>query len=142
MCSVVPALALNFALYEDFHMLYAPLSLPASAHALVAGASSGAIASTLLFPVDLLRRQMQMVGLGGRPKVYANVFQAVRHVYETGVRRQPAYESTAVGALLGLREFFRGLMPELLKVAPHSAIMFCIHSELLSRRWLFEYVGV
>lgn len=139
MSSVVPSLALNFALFEDFHELYAPLGLQSSLHSLLAGGSSGAISSTILFPLDLTRRQMQMVGFGGRPQVYSGALQAMSHIYETGVRRQPMGSRWVTGVFFGFREFFRGLVPELLKVAPHSAAMFCVHRELMSRRWFFEH---
>lgn len=135
--SVVPALALNFALYEEFFRLFSGVGMPTPLHALLAGGSSGAIASTLLFPADLLRRQMQMVGLGGRPQVYSSVFQAGCHVFSTGCRRYPG-QSTLIGPLLGIREFFRGLFPELLKVTPNNAIMFAVHSQLLRNRWPYE----
>lgn len=136
--SVVPSLALNFALYEEFSLFYSGLGAPPFMHSLLAGGSSGATSSTLLFPVDLLRRQMQMVGLGGRPRVYANVFQAVRHVYRVGARSHDASVGSILRPFLGLREFFRGLVPELTKVTPNNAIMFCVHGQLLSHRWPFE----
>jgi len=133
--SVAPSLALNFALYEEFSLLYSGLGLPPFLHSLLAGGSSGATSSTLLFPVDLLRRQMQMVGFGGRPRVYTSVFQAARHVYSMGSR---PHASSCLRVALGLREFFRGLLPELIKVTPNNALMFCVHSQLLAWRWPFE----
>jgi len=135
--SAVPAVSLNFTLYEEFFNLYQDFGLPSSAHALLSGGSSGVVASTVLFPVDLLRRQMQMVGLGGRPAVYNSVAQACRHVFETG-RKRGANKSPPLGLLLGCREFFRGLLPELIKVAPNSAINFCVYNELRNRPWPME----
>jgi len=151
---VVPSLALNFTLYEDFFALYAGLGAPPCLHQLLAGGSSGAAASALTFPVDLLRRQMQLVGLGGRPPVYASTFQAVQHIYKTGYSAVDHQQQQRliqwyldltgrigkrhIGAALGVREFFRGLVPELLKVTPHSAIMFCAHRQLVSQEWPCE----
>mmetsp|Transcript_24936 Transcript_24936/g.78302 ORF Transcript_24936/g.78302 Transcript_24936/m.78302 type:complete len:90 (+) Transcript_24936:1-270(+) len=71
---------------------------------------------------------MQMVGLGGRPGVYANVPQAIRHIFLTGAGR--SHGGRATKTLLGLREFYRGLVPELIKVTPFNAIMFCTHNWL------------
>jgi len=61
----------------------------------------------------------------------------MRHVYRTGYRH---YEGSFpfFGFLLGLREFFRGLAPELVKVTPNNAIMFSVHNHLLHRRWPLE----
>jgi len=140
-CSIVPSLALNFMLYEEFTSLYGMTPTPPWLRALMAGGSSGALASTLLFPVDLLRRQMQMVGLGGRPSVYGSVFEAARHVHGIGVKefstvRFPA--TSRVAQVLAMREFFRGLAPELLKVVPNNAILFCLYNQLLKSRWPLE----
>lgn len=134
-CSTVPNLACNFALYDCFRALHLGLGWAPSLHALVAGGLSGALSSTLLFPADLLRRQMQMVGLGGRPAVYGTVWEALRHIYQTGYH---GAASSRVRPLWGLREFFRGLTPELFKVAPFNAMMFAAHGELLRCRWPFE----
>lgn len=131
--SIVPTHAFNFAFYERFFRLYSGLDAPCVE--ILAGGSSGALSATLLFPLDLLRRQMQMVGVGGRPPVYTSVFQAIMHVFNTGARRS---EALPLRFLYGYREFFRGLLPELLKVTPMSAIMFCVHDKLLYARWPFE----
>eukprot|EP00928_Gymnodinium_smaydae_P033402 TRINITY_DN23938_c0_g1_i1.p1 TRINITY_DN23938_c0_g1~~TRINITY_DN23938_c0_g1_i1.p1 ORF type:complete len:339 (-),score=38.31 TRINITY_DN23938_c0_g1_i1:168-1184(-) len=136
-CTTVPMLALNFALFDHFRGVFEPVIGPESPTliALVSGGSAGACASAMLFPADLLKRQMQMVGLGGRPNVYNNVFQAVRHIFNTGYTR---HSDSPFRLLYGSREFFRGLLPELIKVTPNTAILFCVHGWLLSCRWPFE----
>jgi len=137
MCCVVPMIAFNFTLYDHFYWLYADLGMPAFLHKFIAGGSSGAMSSCLIFPADLLRRQMQMVGLGGRKAVYGGALDAVRSVYRTGQARNPQ-SSSPTRVLLGMREFFRGLVPELLKVTPYNAIMFAVHGQLLAAHWPFE----
>lgn len=112
--SQVPSLGINFVLYDEFLSLYGQLGVPQSVRAVIAGGSSGAIAATLLFPIDLVRRQMQLVGLGGRPKIYQNSFEAFRHVYAEGCR---IYEGHRLRYFFACRELFRGLFPELLKVS-------------------------
>jgi len=133
--SVVPSLGVNFALYGEFHTLYSGLDLPPFVLSLLSGGCSGAASATLLFPMDLLRRQMQMVGLGGRPMVYSNVWQALRHVFQIGWRH---HEGSWFRLAWGFREFFRGLAPELAKVIPHNAIMFGVHGHLLTMSWPHE----
>lgn len=135
MCSVVPMIALNFALYEQFYWLYTGFGMPPLAQSFLAGGSSGALASVVIFPVDLLRRQLQMVGLGGRKPVYNGVLDAAGKVFQTGARLHP---QSSFWRLWGLREFFRGLMPELIKVTPNNAIMFCVHSQLMRTKWYME----
>lgn len=140
LCSTTPSIAISFTAFDEFKRLFATTVLGPDEPdnfrlTLCSGACAGSLASTVMFPMDLVRRQMQMVGVGGRPLVYANVGQAIYHVFQTGFRRN---RGTALGYLLGLREFFRGLAPELLKVAPHNAIMFSTQHHLISRKWLFE----
>eukprot|EP00927_Polykrikos_kofoidii_P050439 TRINITY_DN44357_c0_g1_i1.p1 TRINITY_DN44357_c0_g1~~TRINITY_DN44357_c0_g1_i1.p1 ORF type:complete len:374 (-),score=53.97 TRINITY_DN44357_c0_g1_i1:116-1237(-) len=134
-----PMLALNFAFYHVFFDVYKPLELPPYMHCLLAGGCSGAISSTMLFPLDLLRRQMQMVGFGGRPAVYANSWEAVKHVYHAGKKGAP--RGSQFRAIWGCREFFRGLMPELVKVTPNNALLFCVNAQLLKMRWPLEGDG-
>ncbi|CAJ1359428.1 unnamed protein product [Effrenium voratum] len=150
LCSTTPSIAINFTAFEEFKSLFSKLGLePGVALSLCSGAcagdachfspgilgSRGSFASIVMFPLDLVRRQMQMVGVGGRPLVYANVRQAIRGVFITGVRRR---RGCPLWWLLGVREFFRGLVPELLKVAPHNAIMFSTQNQLISRKWFGE----
>lgn len=71
-------------------------------------------ASFILFPVDLIRRQMQMVGLHGRDPLYSGSFDAVRHIYKSR----------------GLAGFYRGLPAELIKVTPNMAITFMVYDQI------------
>lgn len=136
--AAVPTIAINFTLYDHFYKRYSNLGLPMwpFTHALLAGASSGATASTFMFPFDLVRRQMQLVGVGGKQPIYNGVWQAACRIFQVGTQR--AGKPGLYACLLGLREFFRGLAPELLKVTPHSAIMFCVHNQLMTARWPLE----
>ncbi|CAJ1403299.1 unnamed protein product [Effrenium voratum] len=89
LCSTTPSIAINFTAFEEFKSLFSKLGLePGVALSLCSGACAGSFASIVMFPLDLVRRQMQMVGVGGRPLVYANVRQAIRSVFITGVRRR------------------------------------------------------
>jgi len=138
MMSVVPMIALNFAFYDQFMLVFQDVGSP-RLHSLLAGGSAGALVSTLLFPIDLIRRQMQMVGVGGRPLVYAGTADAVRQVFNMGFSSKTARPLPRWWrAGLGCREFFRGLLPELVKVTPQNAVMFFVHRELLSVQWPCE----
>lgn len=133
--SVVPMIAVNFSLYEYFFKLYAGFGAPLVLQNLLAGGSSGAMASTIFFPVDLLRRQMQMVGVGGRKAIYGSAWDAVKQVYRTGYVRYPG---SPWSVLWGLSEFFRGLFPELIKVTPYNGIMFTIQNWMMQSKWYME----
>lgn len=137
LCSTTPSIAINFTTFDEFKRLFVKLGLEPGCFSLTfcAGACAGSFASIAMFPMDLVRRQMQMVGVGGRPLVYTNVWQAIRHIFLTGVLRN---QGSPIRWLFGFREFFRGLAPELMKVAPHNAIMFSTQNHLISRKWFGE----
>lgn len=134
-CSTVPTIGFNFAVYDQFIHLYRGLPAPQYVHTLLAGATAGALASTLFFPVDLLRRQMQLVGARGGKHVYCTVLDAIVHVYRSGYN---SYQKSPCRLVWGIREFFRGLLPELIKVIPNNAIMFTVQSSLLRGLGLAE----
>jgi solute carrier family 25 phosphate transporter 23/24/25/41 len=107
------SLSLNLHLLSSrTHALHPPPHLQI-AMSLVCGAAAGLASSTATFPLDLVRRRMQVEG-AGRP---------------ASAPGAPTYASVArsVWAARGLRGFYSGLMPEYYKVAPGVAIGFCTY---------------
>ncbi len=97
---VAPSLALNFAAYETLRgrAAQAAPTAPPTALALVAGSAAGAFSAVCCFPLDLVRRRMQLAeGDGG-----------------AGVGRMVAVARRVVQRD-GLRGFYRGIVPELAK---------------------------
>ena len=72
---------------------------------------AGLASSTLTFPLDLVRRRMQLEGQKGAQRKYFSYAEVFRTVY----RRQ------------GLLGFYQGIWPEYFKVIPGVAIAFCIY---------------
>jgi len=81
----------------------------------VTGAASATSASTLLFPLDTLKKQLQVDGQHGRKQIYGGCRDACWKIFERG----------------GLREFYRGLTMEVFKVAPGGAVLFVANDILL-----------
>jgi solute carrier family 25 (mitochondrial phosphate transporter), member 23/24/25/41 len=77
---------------------------------LACGAAAGLVSSTITFPLDLVRRRMQLEGQGGQHR-YTGYMDVVRTVYRTG----------------GFRGFYAGILPEYYKVCPGVAIGFCTY---------------
>ncbi|CAK4081310.1 unnamed protein product [Aphanomyces euteiches] len=73
---------------------------------LICGALSGIVSSMVTFPIDVVRRRMQISGIHGDPKPSA------WHIATDLFEQQ------------GVRGFYRGLTPELLKVIPMVGITF------------------
>lgn len=132
---VAPALAINYAAYETLRALWlaraggadghrlspgapAPPSagVPSVFASLVCGAAAGIVSSSATFPLDLVRRRLQLQGQGGGALVYPTYGSAVRGIWRAE----------------GARGFYAGILPEYYKVVPGVAIAFCTY-ELLKR---------
>lgn len=70
---------------------------------LLCGGAAGLISSTATFPLDLIRRRMQLEGQAGTHK-YTGYFDVARSVMANG----------------GLRGFYAGILPEYYKVTAVS----------------------
>lgn len=67
------------------------------------------------FPLDLVRRRMQLEGAGGRARIYnCGLFGTFRHIVRTE----------------GFRGLYRGMLPEYYKVVPSVGIVFMTYETL------------
>ena len=110
---IVPYMGLFFGTYETLRPPLADLSLPFGSGDATAGVLAGVCAKTGVFPLDLIKKRLQVQGptrvqyLSGKIPVYG------KGVYRTG--------KTIVGKE-GWRGLYRGLGVGLVKSAPASAI--------------------
>ena len=119
----IPSLAISYAVYgrakellmQKHYPIISPVLLDVSSGrlsvtgALVCGSVSGIAASLVTFPVDIIRRRMQVQGMRLRA---ASV--------EAGVSPRSMGALAELRALLrneGARGLYRGIVPELLKVS-------------------------
>jgi len=107
---VAPYVGINFAAYEALRGLLTPPGKNGVVRKLTCGALAGSISQTLTYPFDVLRRKMQVVGLGqgALGYQYNSALDAARVILKTE----------------GVRGMYRGLWPNLLKVAPSIATSF------------------
>ncbi|MCJ1449818.1 mitochondrial thiamine pyrophosphate transporter [Mycoblastus sanguinarius] len=110
---VVPYMGLFFSAYETLRLPLVTLSLPFGSGDATAGVLASVFAKTGVFPLDLIRKRLQVQGptraryVGGKIPVYG------KGVWKTGksiIRRE------------GWRGLYRGLGVGLAKSAPASAI--------------------
>lgn len=67
------------------------------------------------FPLDLVRRRMQLEGAGGRARVYkTGLFGTFSHIIQTE----------------GIRGLYRGILPEYYKVVPSIGIVFMTYEKM------------
>lgn len=104
---VAPYVGLNFMVYESVRKYLTPEGdqNPSAARKLLAGAISGAVAQTCTYPFDVLRRRFQINTMSGMGYQYKSITDAVRVI---------------VGQE-GVRGLYKGIVPNLLKVAPSMA---------------------
>ncbi|KIM61595.1 hypothetical protein SCLCIDRAFT_16095 [Scleroderma citrinum Foug A] len=108
---VAPYVGINFAAYEWFRGIITPPGKDTIGRKLLCGALSGAISQTLTYPLDVLRRKMQVIGMKSAERL--------------GDKRNGAVDAlTSIIRTEGFRGLYRGLWPNLLKVAPSIATSF------------------
>ncbi|RYR52761.1 hypothetical protein Ahy_A06g027643 isoform A [Arachis hypogaea] len=124
----VPYVGLNFAVYEslkDWLVKSNPFGLVQDSELsvttrLACGAAAGTVGQTVAYPLDVIRRRMQMVGWNHAASVVAGDGRVKAPLEYTGMvdafRKTVRYEG--VGAL------YKGLVPNSVKVVPSIAIAF------------------
>ncbi|OCH93109.1 mitochondrial carrier [Obba rivulosa] len=105
---VAPYVGINFAAYEALRGAITPPEKSTVARKLLCGALAGSISQTLTYPFDVLRRKMQVTGMGSLGYQYNGALDALQSIVRTE----------------GVRGLYRGLWPNLLKVAPSIATSF------------------
>ncbi|EOO01718.1 putative solute carrier family 25 member 42 protein [Phaeoacremonium minimum UCRPA7] len=104
---VAPYVGLNFMVYEWVRKYLTPEGdkNPNAMRKLLAGAVSGAVAQTCTYPFDVLRRRFQINTMSGMGYQYKSIPDAVRVIF----------------AQEGIKGLYKGIVPNLLKVAPSMA---------------------
>ncbi|MBA0800763.1 hypothetical protein Gohar_011179 [Gossypium harknessii] len=114
---VGPSIAISFSVYESLRS-YWQLQRPDDSTIMVSlacGSLSGIASSTATFPIDLVRRRMQLEGAAGQARVYkTGLAGTFRHIIHSE----------------GLRGLYRGILPEYYKVVPGVGIVFMTYETL------------
>ncbi|KAJ5233108.1 Mitochondrial carrier protein [Penicillium chermesinum] len=118
---IVPYMGLFFSAYEGFRPVMAHLdSLPFGTGDAAAGILASVIAKTGVFPLDLVRKRLQVQGPTRTRYVHRNIPE-----YKGVIRSLKLIMRTQ-----GVRGLYRGLTVSLLKAAPASAVTM----------WTYEHV--
>lgn len=112
---VGPNLAINFAAYETFRKLASEhdTGIPSSLTSLVCGSSAAMVSATATYPLDLVRRRLQMRCAKDRGQGFLRVLRGI-------------------WASEGVPGFYRGIIPEYAKVVPGVSITYATY-ELMKR---------
>ncbi|KAF4353165.1 hypothetical protein CsatB_004685 [Cannabis sativa] len=126
---VVPYVGLNFAVYEslkDYLVKTKPFGLVNDSGELsvttrlACGAAAGTVGQTIAYPLDVIRRRMQMVGWKDASSIVTGDGKGKPSLEYTGMvdafRKTVRYE--------GFGALYKGLVPNSVKVVPSIAIAF------------------
>ncbi|EFA84007.1 EF-hand domain-containing protein [Heterostelium album PN500] len=113
---VAPYVAINFTTYETLKYFFSKDKNLTVVNSLIFGAISGATAQTITYPIDLLRRRLQVQGIGGAPLIYSGPLDACKKVIKEE----------------GVRGLYKGMIPCYLKVIPAISISFCVYELMKS----------
>ncbi|CAI2183130.1 5843_t:CDS:2 [Funneliformis geosporum] len=107
---VAPYVALNFHSYEVLRKYFTPKdqTSPPVAQKLMCGALAGTFAQTITYPLDVLRRRMQVTGMPGVPYKYKGTWDALNKLIVQE----------------GVKGLYKGMGPNYLKVAPAIGVSF------------------
>lgn len=109
---IVPYMGLFFASYETLKIPLSDLSLPIGSGDALAGVLASVTAKTAVFPLDTIRKRLQVQGPTRARYVHRNIplYSGVLSALRVTIRRE------------GVKGLYRGLPVSLIKAAPASAI--------------------
>lgn len=118
---IFPYMGLFFASYELFHLQLSTLDLPFGSQDAAAGVFASIFAKTCVFPLDLVRKRLQVQGPTRSLYVHRNI---------------PEYRGVFRSLLMiyrkeGYRGCYRGLTVSLFKAAPASAVTMWTYERVL-----------
>lgn len=108
--SIAPFIAINFATFDTLKSYnFCNKIIKEPYKSLCIGGISGLIAQTICYPLDTVRRRMEVYG-----KNYTSILNAYSTIY----------------CKEGIRGFYKGMLPNVIKVIPNNALRFCIFSNI------------
>lgn len=132
---VIPYVGLNFAVYEslkDLLIKRKPFGLVDNnselgvVTRLACGAAAGTVGQTVAYPLDVIRRRMQMVGWSHAASIVTGDGRSKAPLEYTGMidafRKTVKYE--------GVKALYKGLVPNSVKVVPSISIAFVAYEQV------------
>ena len=119
-------MGLFFAFYESLKPIFAGVKFPLESLGsgdAIAGILSSILAKSMVFPLDTVRKRLQVQGPSRAKYVYRNI-----PVYESGV----LHTLKAIMAREGRQGLYRGLSVSLVKAAPASAVTMWTYERMMS----------
>ena len=118
---IIPYMGLFFSSYEMFHQFLGGKTLPFSSGDAISGVLASVLAKTAVFPLDLVRKRLQVQGPTRSKYIHTNIPEyrgVIRSLIQINRRE-------------GVRGMYRGLTVSLMKSAPASAITMYVYERTL-----------
>ncbi|KAI0164694.1 mitochondrial thiamine pyrophosphate carrier 1 [Xylariaceae sp. FL1272] len=121
LAQIVPFMGIFFAMYETCRLPLSNMDLPWGSGDATAGVLASIVAKTGVFPLDLVRKRIQVQGptrsryIHKNIPEYAGTVSTIKHI----LQRE------------GMRGLYRGLTVSLLKAAPASAVTMWTYEQVL-----------
>ncbi|KAL6818678.1 mitochondrial carrier [Trichoderma sp. SZMC 28013] len=125
---IIPFMGIFFASYEGLRIQLGHLHLPWGSGDATAGIIASVVAKTAVFPLDLVRKRIQVQGPTRSKYVYNDI-----PIYTSAVRGLQSIYRTE-----GLRGLYKGLPISLVKAAPASAITLWTYERSLKLLMSFD----
>lgn len=77
---------------------------------MICGSAAGIMAQTSLFPLDTVRKRLQVQGLNGAPRVYNSAWECIK----------------GIAQVEGIRGFYKGCVTNMIRAVPEAAIQFAL----------------
>ncbi|KAI0890532.1 mitochondrial thiamine pyrophosphate carrier 1 [Annulohypoxylon maeteangense] len=122
LAQIVPFMGLFFAVYEGARLPLGKMDLPWGTGDATAGIIASVVAKTGVFPLDLVRKRIQVQGPTRSRYVHKNIPEYVGTVSTV---RQVLHRE-------GVRGLYRGLTVSLIKAAPASAVTMWTYERVLN----------
>ncbi|KAL2074077.1 hypothetical protein VTL71DRAFT_7855 [Oculimacula yallundae] len=118
---IIPYMGIFFSTYETLRLPLSHLSLPYGSGDATAGVLASVLAKTAVFPLDLIRKRLQVQGPTRSRYVHRNIpeYKGVSRTLREIVRTE------------GRRGLYRGLTVSLFKSAPASAVTMWTYERVL-----------
>jgi solute carrier family 25 thiamine pyrophosphate transporter 19 len=121
LAQIVPYMGLFFTCYEAFHIYLGNRRMPFGSGDATAGVLASICAKTAVFPLDLVRKRLQVQGPTRSRYVHRNIPE-----YRGVVRALHM-----IWRIEGVRGWYRGLTASLVKAAPASAVTMWTYERVL-----------
>lgn len=122
LAQIIPFMGLFFAVYEGARLPLGKMELPWGTGDATAGVVASVIAKTGVFPLDLVRKRIQVQGPTRSRYIHKNIpeYKGTVSTIRTVLQRE------------GVRGLYRGLTVSLIKAAPASAVTMWTYERMLN----------